>query len=313
MTTNDNLPQPTAAAPAVPSADNTGVLRGLFISLRPRQWTKNGLLFAGLIFSFNLANIPLLVTACAAFAVFCALSSGLYLVNDLADAEKDRNHPKKRFRPIAAGAVSPRVALGAALLLVGTALPAAFLINSTFGILAVAYAALVLAYTFGLKHIVIIDVFALAGGFVVRAVAGAAAIMVPISPWLYVCTILGALFIGIGKRRHELVLLQAEANNHRPILQEYSAALLDQMMSVVTSALVMAYSLYTFSAPNLPENHAMMLTIPFVLYGVFRYLYLVHIRGDGGSPDELFLRDRPLLADGILWLLTATAILYLVD
>jgi 4-hydroxybenzoate polyprenyltransferase len=279
--------------------------------MRPKQWTKNGLLFVGLIFSFNLPNTRLFLTACLAFAVFCAISSATYLVNDVTDVEKDRSHPKKRMRPIAAGIVSPGAALVAALGLVVVAIPVAFAINVTFGLLALTYLAVTLAYTFALKHIVIVDIFVLASGFVIRAVAGGAAVAVPISPWLYVCTILGALVVGIGKRRHELELLQGEANNHRPILQEYSAELLDQMMAVVTPAIVMAYSLYTFSAPNLPENHAMMLTIPFVLYGVFRYLYLVHVHGEGGSPEDLLLRDRALLIDIVLWLVSAVAILYL--
>jgi 4-hydroxybenzoate polyprenyltransferase len=311
MTTNDGMPGPVVTPGALALTSRAGAVRGLLRSMRPKQWTKNGLLFVGLIFSFNLPNARLFLVACLAFAVFCALSSATYLINDVMDVEKDRSHPKKRFRPIAAGIVSPGLALVTAAGLTVIAVPVAFAINPTFGLLALTYLAITLAYTFVLKHIVIVDVFALASGFVIRAVAGGAAVVVPVSPWLYVCTILGALFVGIGKRRHELALLQEEANNHRPILQEYSAELLDQMMAVVTPAIVMAYSLYTFSAPNLPANHAMMLTIPFVLYGVFRYLYLVHVHGEGGSPEDLLLRDRALLVDIVLWLVSAVVILYL--
>ena len=310
MPANDNVPHVTATATPLQPVIRGGILHGLLVSARPRQWTKNGLLFVGLIFSFNLANSRLLLTAAAAFVVFCALSSGVYLINDLADVEKDRRHPKKRYRPIAVGWVPASVVAPVALVLVAFALTGAFLISPSFGLLGVGYLALTTAYTYYLKHVVILDVFSLASGFVIRAVAGAVAISVPISPWLYVCTILGALFIGFGKRRHELLLLQQDANNHRPILQEYTAELLEQMMSVVTPGLVMAYSLYTFSAPNLPENHAMMLTIPFVLYGVFRYQYLVHIRGGGGTPEEMLLSDRPLLVDATLWLASSIAILY---
>ncbi|MHB1007072.1 MAG: decaprenyl-phosphate phosphoribosyltransferase [Chloroflexota bacterium] len=311
MSANDNAPQLSPAASPLRPASRGSLLYGLLLSARPKQWTKNGLLFVGLIFSFNLANSRLLLIATAGFVVFCALSSGVYLINDVADIDKDRTHPKKCYRPIAVGWVPVKVAGPVAFGLIGLALAGAFIISPAFGLLGAAYLVLTTAYTFYLKNVVIIDVFSLASGFVIRAVAGAVAIAVPISPWLYVCTILGALFIGFGKRRHELILLQNGANNHRPILQEYTAELLEQMMSVVTPGLVMAYSLYTFSAPYLPENHAMMLTIPFVLYGVFRYQYLVHVRDGGGTPEEMLLTDKPLLVDAVLWLATSVAILYL--
>jgi 4-hydroxybenzoate polyprenyltransferase len=190
------------------------------------------------------------------------------------------------------------------------ALGLSFLINWRFGLIALAYLLLNLGYSFALKHVVILDVFAIGAGFVLRVVGGAVAINVPVSPWLYVCTILGALFLGLTKRRHELLLLEAEAGHHRRILQEYSPQLLDQLTTIVTATLVMAYSLYTFSAENLPRNHAMMLTIPFVLYGVFRYLYLVHQRSAGGSPEDLLWQDRPLLATCLLWGVTVVALLY---
>ena len=289
---------------------NGSLALALFVSLRPKQWTKNGLLYAGLVFALKLRQLDLLLLATAAFVVFCALSSGIYLINDLVDAKKDYKHPVKRHRPIASGRLPRRVAVGAAVMLLGVGLPSAFLINVPFGLLALGYVALTTAYTFSLKHIVILDIFSLAAGFVLRAVAGAVAVSVPISSWLYVCTLLAALFLGITKRRHELVLLEADAGHFRPILDEYTPELLQQMSAVVTSALVMAYSLYTFSAPNLPQNQAMMLTIPFVIYGVFRYLYLVHVKDAGGSPEEVLLKDKPLLADAILWGLSCVVILY---
>ncbi|MCL4467244.1 MAG: decaprenyl-phosphate phosphoribosyltransferase [Chloroflexi bacterium] len=287
-----------------------GIALALLVSARPKQWTKNVLLFVGLVFALKLTHLELVSLAAAAFVVFCALASGVYLINDLADVAKDRTHPQKRYRPIASGALPRPVAVAAASVLLVGGLVGAFLINLPFGLLAVGYIGLTTAYTLAFKHIVILDVFSLAAGYVLRAVAGAVAVSVPISSWLYVCTMLGALFLGITKRRHELVLLEGEASNHRPILQEYTPELLEQMTAVVTSALVMAYSLYTFSAPNLPQNQSMMLTIPFVLYGVFRYLYLVHMKEAGGSPEEVLLQDKPLLADGILWMVSCAVVLY---
>ncbi|MGQ9674107.1 MAG: decaprenyl-phosphate phosphoribosyltransferase [Chloroflexota bacterium] len=286
------------------------MIKGLFLSLRPKQWSKNVIIFFGLIFSMNLFNSRMLVTTIAAFAVFCVLSSVVYIVNDIADLEKDRLHPLKRHRPLASGMISPRIAALVAAAMLALGLLSAFTIGLGFGLVATLYLLLMFAYSFGLKHLVIIDVFVIAGGFVLRAVAGAVAIDVPISPWLYVCTVLGALFIGFGKRRHELILLNDDATKHRRILEEYSPAMLDQMMTIVTATTVMAYSLYTFTAENLPSNHAMMATIPFVLYGVFRYLYLVHLKNHGGSPEEMILRDGPLALDAFLWIATAIAVLY---
>lgn len=301
-----------ATAPATLLREKDGSLAlALLISLRPRQWTKNGLLYVGLVFALKLRQPDLALLATAAFVVFCALSSGIYLINDLADVKKDRNHPSKRYRPIASGWLPRRMAIGTALVLLGLGLPGAFLINLPFGLLGLGYVALTAAYTFSLKHIVILDVFSLAAGYVLRAVAGAVAVAVPISSWLLLCTLLAALFLGIIKRRHELLLLENGAGSFRPILDEYTPDLLQQMSAVVTSALVMAYSLYTFSAPNLPQNQSMMLTIPFVLYGVFRYLYLVHVKDAGGSPEEVLLKDKPLLADAVLWGLSCVLILYL--
>lgn len=284
----------------------------LLVSLRPKQWTKNGLLFLALIFARALGHPDLVVRASLAFVDFCLLASATYLINDLMDLEQDRQHPTKRKRPIASGQVSSRLAAGTAAILLVAALALSATLGAAFALSALLYVALTVSYSLWLKHLVILDVLAVASGFVLRAAAGAVVIAVPISPWLYVVTMLGALFLSIGKRRHELVLLQDSAVHHRPILEEYNLPLLDQMMSVVTSATVIAYSLYSFSAENLPENGAMMLTVPFLLYGIFRYLYLIHTKGVGGSPEELLLSDRHLLATILGWGALSVVILYFV-
>jgi 4-hydroxybenzoate polyprenyltransferase len=289
----------------------------LLIALRPKQWLKNGLVFLALVFSIeeswqprDLSSwLPLLASTVLAFLAFTAIASAEYLVNDLRDIDSDRLHPRKRRRPIAAGTLGVRTAwLAAVVLFVAGALLGAALGRNFFAVLLL-YALQSLAYSYWLKHIVIMDVLVNAIGFVLRAIGGALAIDVPISPWLYSVTLLGALFVAIYKRRNELQLLDTGATDHRPILAEYTTGLLDQMASVVTAATVIAYSLYTFTAPNLPENHAMMATVPFVLYGIFRYMYLVHRREEGGSPEEVILRDRPLLVDLALWLVTSATIL----
>ncbi|MBI2954025.1 MAG: decaprenyl-phosphate phosphoribosyltransferase [Chloroflexi bacterium] len=285
-------------------------LKYLLIAMRPKQWTKNSLLFFGLIFSLNLRDPKMIAITVAAFILFCLVSSAIYLVNDLVDLEKDRKHPLKSTRPLASGKLPPAVAVFATFTLLTIAVPLSFATSFQFGIAVASYVVLMLAYSFGLKHIVLIDVFAIAAGFVIRAVAGAVAISVPISPWLYVCTVLGSLLIALGKRRHELILLNDGASRHRRILDEYSPAMLDQMVGIVTATTIMAYSLYTFSAENLPRNNTMMLTIPFVLYGAFRYLYLIHVKNAGGTPEEMILKDRPLLLDVVLWVVTSAGILY---
>ncbi len=286
------------------------MLISLLKTMRPKQWPKNVFVFTALVFVEQLfAPIPLLKTI-AAFALFCLLSSAVYLINDVADLEKDRRHPTKRLRPLPSGQLKPSVAIAAGVLIPLVSLPLAFLLNVQFGFVALAYLLTMILYSFVLKNLVILDVLTVAAGFVLRAVAGAVVISVPISPWLYVCTTLLALFIGISRRRHELILLAENANEHRASLSEYTLPLLDQMIAIVTSATVIAYSLYTFSAPNLPPNHAMMLTIPFVIYGLFRYLYLIHVEGKGGTPEEIFFSDLPLIVDLGLWALTVIAILY---
>jgi 4-hydroxybenzoate polyprenyltransferase len=274
----------------------------LLTLLRPKQWAKNGLLFAGILFTLDRPHPPEdWARVAAGFVLFCLLSSAGYIANDLVDREQDRLHPRKRLRPIASGDVSPTIAafLAGALALVGAI--GSYAISPRFGLTATGYLLLTLAYSAWLKHIVIIDVLAIAAGFVARAVAGAVAVSVEISPWLLVCTTLGALFLGLAKRRAELETLQEDAGEHRPILNEYTPALLDQMITIVTSATLMAYALYTFNSPTARGHRSLMGTIPFVIYGIFRYLYLIHAKSGGGSPENTLFEDKPLLVTILLW------------
>ena len=270
----------------------------LVISLRPEQWTKNLLLFAGLIFGGRLLEMSAVLTTGAAFAIFCALSGSVYLFNDVWDQDADRRHPLKQARPIATGDLTARTALSAAAVLATVALAAAFLINVALGAVAAGYVLLLLLYSAALKHVVIIDVLTIAGGFVLRAIAGALAVNVPIGPWLLACTTLLALFLALSKRRHELILLGEGAVDHQYILDEYSPYLLDQMIAVVTASTLIAYAVFATSADTAQRlgTSRLGLTIPFVLYGIFRYLYLVHQKRGGGSPATLLAADRPLLA-----------------
>lgn len=293
------------------------MLFNLLKAMRPRQWTKNLLIYLPLIFTirqywtpFSAEMYIFFAKATAAFVLFCIFSGIIYLVNDSVDVEKDREHPTKRLRPIASGALKVSHAVVAVVVLLLIALPASYLLAPSFALVAVIYLVTMLTYSFVLKNIVIIDVFALAVGFVLRVVAGAVAIEVPPSAWIFVCTLLMALFVSFSKRRHELVMLENDATKHRVILKEYTAEVLDEMIAVTTATFVMAYSLYTFSAENLPKGHQMMLTIPFALYIVFRLLYLVHVKGEGGSPEEMVLHDRPLFSAIVLWGLSSLAILY---
>ena len=284
----------------------------IFHSLRPEQWTKNLIVFAGLIFGLELFNRTAVVRSVLAFAVFCALSGVVYIVNDIMDREADRRHPLKARRPIASGALSPVLAGGVAAALAVVALAAAFALGVPFGAVASSYLVLQFAYSGPLKHIVILDVLAIAIGFVLRAAAGAVVIRVPISHWLLVVTILLALFLALSKRRHELLLLADGATGHRPILGEYSPYLLDQMISVVTASTLVAYIFYCISPETIQKFGTDMLglTIPFPLYGIFRYLYLVHRREGGGSPSQMLLNDRPLLVCVALWVLAVVVIVY---
>ena len=296
----------------VSSPHNRSVLYNLLLSLRPGQWTKNLFVFAALVFAQRLGDGVAVARTVLAFAVFCALSGAVYLINDVFDREQDRIHPLKASRPIASGALSPGIALIFAAILAAAALAVALGLGLQFFEMAAAYVVLLIAYSAFLKNIVILDVLTIAAGFTLRASAGAAAIGVPISHWLLVCTMLLALFIALSKRRHELTLLTGSATDHRPILSDYTPYLLDQMISVVTASTLIAYAFYTISPETTQKfgTDLLSLTIPFPLYGILRYLYLVHQRDQGGSPAELLLNDRPLLACVALWALSVILIIY---
>jgi 4-hydroxybenzoate polyprenyltransferase len=286
--------------------------RALFVSLRPHQWTKNLLIFAPLALSKHLFQPEPFLVSVAAFALFCVLSGVVYLVNDVADVERDRLHPLKRTRPIASGALSPRSGLVAAGALGVASLSLSLLLGKRFAACALAYLLLNLAYSFKLKDVVIVDAISVSLGFVLRAVAGAVAIRVEFSDWLIICTILLALFLTFCKRRHELTSLSDAAADHRQSLSEYSPYLLDQMISVVTASCVTAYAFYTTAHETVQkfQTNRLSWTIPFVLYGIFRYLYLVHRKEQGGSPTDILLTDRPLLVAVALWALAIVLIVY---
>jgi 4-hydroxybenzoate polyprenyltransferase len=281
-------------------------------SLRPSQWTKNLIIFAALMFGQRLLDPTAVFQSVAAFAIFCALSGVVYLINDVADREADRRHPVKMARPIASGALPVRVAVITACILVTTAVGAAFWLRPMFGVVATSYLVLLVLYSGPLKHAVIIDVLTIAIGFVLRAAAGAVAIGVHASHWLYVLTMLLALFLALSKRRHELVLLADRATGHRRILEEYTPYLLDQMIAVVTASTIVAYAFYTVSPETVEKFGTDMLglTLPFPLYGIFRYLYLVHQKEGGGSPTDMLLTDRPLLVCVGLWATAVAIIIY---
>jgi 4-hydroxybenzoate polyprenyltransferase len=288
-----------------------GLAAAVIASLRPRQWVKNLFVFPAVIFSQNLFT-PLVWPAVEAFAIFCLLSGAIYLINDVADADKDRLHPVKRRRPVASGALSRGAAAAIGVTLLLSSLALAFRLAPRFGLAALAYGALLVLYSGWLKHLVILDVLTVAVGFVLRAVAGAEAVSVEISGWLVICTVLIALFLALGKRRHEYLTLRGEAAAHRPILAEYSEGLLDQMIAVVTASTVTAYALYTMSPDTVSKFHTRLLplTLPFVLYGVFRYLYLLYRRELGGNPSDLMLSDRALLINSVFWMVALVAIIY---
>jgi 4-hydroxybenzoate polyprenyltransferase len=296
---------PAAAAPA-PLAVN------LVRSLRPRQWTKNLIVFFGLIFGERLLDPSAVAQAAMAFAVFCALSGVVYLINDIRDRDADRRHPVKSRRPIASGALSPAAAAGAAAALGLTAVVVAFVLSRAFGAVAIAYVALLSVYSAWLKHMVILDVLTLAGGFVLRAYAGVVVIQVEFSHWLLLLTLLSALFLALSKRRAELVTLAADASGHRRSLAEYSPYLLDQMIGVVTACTLLAYAFYTIDAETVRKfgTDRLLWTVPFPLYGIFRYLYLVHQREGGGDPSETLLTDRPIQLCVVLWGAAVLLILY---
>lgn len=303
---------PSQPQPGRVNAPARSLMPSLVRSVRPSQWTKNLIIFAALMFGERLLDPRSVAYAVAAFVIFCALSGVVYLVNDVADRHADRMHPIKRHRPIASGALPVRVALTTAAALTIVALGAAFWLRPAFGVLGASYLALLGLYSGPFKHIVIIDVITIAIGFVLRAAAGAVVIDVEISHWLFILTILLALFLALSKRRHELVLLADGATSHRPILEEYSPYLLDQMISVVTASTLVAYAIYTVSPETIDKfgTDKLSLTLPFPLYGIFRYLYLVHQKEGGGSPSAMLLTDRPLLLCVALWAATVALIIY---
>jgi len=287
------------------------LIPGLLKTLRPKQWTKNGFIFAALIFDLKLFELEPLIRTSLGFILLCLISGTVYLINDLVDIEKDRQHPLKKNRPLPSGQVPVQTAIISAIILPIICLPLGFLLHPIFGVIITGYLLLQTAYSFFLKNIVIVDVLTIAAGFVLRVASGVPLVEAErFSPWLYVFTILLALFLGLGKRRQEIVLLKNKAVNARSILNEYNLPFLDAMMSIVTTGTIITYAFYTFSAPNLPDNHLMMLTIPYVIYGIFRYLYIIHVQGNGGAPDEVLLTDRSLQIDIILFGITILIILY---
>jgi 4-hydroxybenzoate polyprenyltransferase len=301
-------------------------LSALLVALRPRQWTKNGALFIGLIFAVQLLVWSSFLRAVIGFSIFCLASSSIYLLNDMLDLEKDQQHPVKRNRPIASGRLPipwAIVAMSLSLLLCCTLLGILCFVpakspdmyatfgdsNLLFAGIVIVYLLLMACYSIYLKHIVLIDVFIIASGFVLRILASAVVIPVVISPWLYLVTCFLSLFLALGKRRHEIVLLQGEAGNHRQILKEYSLPLLDQLIMITVTCTLVSYSLYTLETPT--GNHHLIITIPFVLYGMFRYLYLIYMKMDGGSPEEVLLRDRPMLGTVVLCAILIICVLYI--
>lgn len=280
--------------------------------MRPRQWPKNAFVFAGLVFDGTLENLLSRVgNVLLAFVLLCFMSSSVYIMNDLVDIESDRQHPTKRNRPLPAGTLSPRLALIACIIFSIGSLAAGFFLSINFGFILLAYLLIQIAYTFYLKHVVLVDVLTVSSGFILRVAAGVTVIAVQrFSPWLYVCTGLGALLLALGKRRHELILLGKGAGSHRAILQEYDLEFVDRLLTLVSTSALVAYSMYTFLSEGLPENHAMMWTIPIVVYMLFRLLYVMMVKRDGGAPEELLLKDRPLQIALVIWCVTVVIALY---
>jgi len=304
---SQSLSTPTQRSPAAPQQGRDGNpsrIRAVVDSMRMHQWVKNSLLFAGVVFSGQLTDLASLLTACAGCAVFCLASSGIYLLNDIADRDADRQHPLKRHRPLASGRLSPGLAATVCLLLLAIGVSGGFAIGYAFGCLVCVYICQNLAYSMSLKRVAILDVMMVAGGFVIRAVAGAVAISSTASPWLVICSLMLALFVACGKRRHELNLLKSHAADHRENLTEYTPELLDLMMAITGCAGLMTYVLYALSPWAYARNgsFALALTVPTVLYGVFRFLYLVHRKEAGGEPSRLFVMDKGLLFNGVVWL-----------
>jgi 4-hydroxybenzoate polyprenyltransferase len=287
------------------------MIKAIIKTMRPRQWTKNVFVLAPLVFDRQLTNPTALARSLAGMLLFCLISSCVYVLNDIMDVNSDRMHPVKKNRPIASGALPIKGAYFLVAVLLLITVPLSFWLSPAYGIIALIYFGINLAYSIWLKHIPLIDVLIIAACYVLRVAAGVVLITVErFSPWLYIVTTLFALFIGFGKRRAELSLLEGEAKSHRRVLDGYNIPLLDQLITIVSGTTVVAYSLYTFTAPNIPANHAMMLTIPFILYGIFRYLWLINVKHAGGAPEELVFTDRPLQITILLWGLSVLLIFY---
>ena len=287
------------------------MLSALFKTMRPRQWTKNVFIFAALVFDKQLFVVDSFLRTIAGFALFCLISSSVYIFNDLADVEADRQHPEKKNRPIASGKLPVSTAWAAGIVFVVVTLVLAYLLAPAFCAVVAGYFILNLAYSQSLKHVAILDVLIISAGFVLRVGAGVTLIHVErFSPWLYIVMFLLSLFLGFGKRRAELALLTHDAGSHRKVLDGYTLPLLDQYIMIVSGTTIVAYSLYTFSAPNVPENHSMMLTIPFMVYAIFRYLYLIEVEHAGGTPEEVLISDRPFQISMFLWAVSVIAIFY---
>ena len=288
------------------------MLKALIKTMRLRQWTKNGFVFFALIFDKQLFHVEAFTKTLAGFFLFCLTSSAVYLLNDIADVEADRKHPEKKHRPIASGKLPLNVAWSAAIVLILVALPTAYFLAPALAAILALYLTINILYSRWLKHVPVLDVMIISAGFVLRVAAGVALITVErFSPWLYVITTLFSLYIGLGKRRAEMTLLSQGAGSHRKVLDGYTVPLLDQYITIVSGTTIVTYSLYTFTATNLPENHSMMLTIPFVVYGIFRYLQLIQTGHAAGAPDEVALKDRPLQVTVLLWGLAVIAVFYL--
>ncbi|WP_026011149.1 decaprenyl-phosphate phosphoribosyltransferase [Paenibacillus sp. OSY-SE] len=292
------------------STNGSNVLKLLFTQLRPKQWTKNLLVFAALLFSLKAVDLSAFIRSLAAFFLFSFVSGCVYIINDYADREADRIHPVKKNRPMASGALNPALALWFGGVLLAASLVASYFINPLLTVLLVVYFILNVSYSFKLKHMVILDIMVIASGFVLRAIAGGLAIFVHLTPWFLLCTMLLSLFLAIGKRRHELFLLEDQKGSHRKVLENYSFALLDQLTGIVATATIISYSLFTFTAGR---TVYLMWTIPLVIYGIFRYLYLVHIENKGGAPDRMLLEDKHILVTVILYVISVVAILLLFE
>ena len=296
----------------VEAGSSSGLASSYLRLVRPRQWTKNGFVLAGVVFAEKAFSATAVADALLAFVIFCALSGAVYAANDVLDVEEDRKHPLTRFRPVASGEISARAALIFSAALAAGALVLSFtLLPYGVGIAGVAYLILQALYTTILKHAAILDVMSISAGFVIRALAGVAAVTSPISPWLIVCTGLLTLFLGFSKRRHEIATLGEGAVVHRKNLRDYSVPMLDEMMNIMISATIIAYTLYTFTVYERQDQIFMMGSIPFVVYGIFRYMLLVH-RNGGGNPDTLLLSDRPLQISLFLWLVVVGAVIYVI-